>query len=128
MIPDRKNRDAWWAFLEGAPESVWNPSRPTEQGRKRGGGNHEGVFTTYSGQILPTPLMKPPATQQPSSVTPSDDGTPQKPRELTPMQLFYIDHVCLSLLDVAGTLTARLNPALLSSSYHVLYALVQLVS
>jgi len=55
MIPDRKNRDAWWAFLEGAPESVWNPSpRPTEKGKKRGGESHEGVFTPYSGHILPS--------------------------------------------------------------------------
>jgi len=71
--------------------------------------------------------MEPPATPQSSSVTPDDD-TPQKPRELSPTQLFHIDPVCLSLLDIAGSLTTCLNPALLSSSYHVLYALVQLVS
>lgn len=52
IIPDRKNRDAWWAFLEGAPESAWNPSRPAGRGKQRGGENHEGVPTPYPGQIV----------------------------------------------------------------------------
>ncbi|KAI0030538.1 hypothetical protein K488DRAFT_54047 [Vararia minispora EC-137] len=25
LTPDKMNRDAWWAFFAGAPESVWNP-------------------------------------------------------------------------------------------------------
>ena len=45
-------------------------------------------------------LMKRPAAQQSPSVIPSDGHTPGKPRELSSMQLFHIDHVCLSLLDV----------------------------
>jgi len=72
MIPDKKNRDAWWAFLEGAPESVWNASRP-KHGKQRGGESHG-------------------ADQLSPSVTPSDDDTPRKPRELSPIQLFQIDH------------------------------------
>lgn len=26
-MPDMKNRDAWWAFLTGRPESEWNPPK-----------------------------------------------------------------------------------------------------
>ena len=25
IIPDKKDRDAWWAFVSGEPETVWNP-------------------------------------------------------------------------------------------------------
>ncbi|KAJ3554405.1 hypothetical protein NM688_g3130 [Phlebia brevispora] len=27
LMPDRKDRDAWWAFLTGRPESEWNPPK-----------------------------------------------------------------------------------------------------
>ncbi|CAL1701147.1 unnamed protein product [Somion occarium] len=27
IIPDKKERDAWWAFLSGKPESEWNPPK-----------------------------------------------------------------------------------------------------
>jgi hypothetical protein len=63
MVPDKKSRDAWWAFLEGAPESVWNSSRPMKHGNERGEQLHG-------------------ATHQ----------LTQKPRELSPTQLFRIDH------------------------------------
>jgi hypothetical protein len=92
MIPDKKNRDAWWAFLEGAPESVWNPSRP-KRGKQRGGESHGGPFTPYLGLILPPNETL--ATQPSPSVTPSEDDTPRKPRELLLIQLLQIDHVCL---------------------------------
>ncbi|KAI0308653.1 hypothetical protein OF83DRAFT_1288892, partial [Amylostereum chailletii] len=35
LYPDKKDRDAWWAFLSGAPESVWNPPRTAKQGKQR---------------------------------------------------------------------------------------------
>ena len=34
MVPEKKNRDAWWAFLEGAPESVWNPPKRAGRGKE----------------------------------------------------------------------------------------------
>jgi hypothetical protein len=97
MIPDKKNRDAWWAFLEGAPESVWDPSRSMKHGKQRRGEGHGGAFTQYLGLIIPP--NETPATQWSPSVTPPDDDTPRKPRELFPTQLFQIDHVCLFLLS-----------------------------
>ncbi|KAF7798895.1 hypothetical protein EIP86_010123 [Pleurotus ostreatoroseus] len=27
LMPDRKDRDAWWAFLTGRPEAEWNPPK-----------------------------------------------------------------------------------------------------
>ena len=36
LVPEKKNRDAWWAFLEGAPELVWNPPK-TGRGKERVG-------------------------------------------------------------------------------------------
>ncbi|KAI0254667.1 hypothetical protein BJV78DRAFT_1279781 [Lactifluus subvellereus] len=67
MIPDKKNRDAWWAFLEGAPESVWNPPRSAKHGKEHAG--------QWRG-----------ATQQPPCATPAE------PRELSPTLLFQLDH------------------------------------
>ncbi|KAI0774052.1 hypothetical protein C8Q74DRAFT_1217954 [Fomes fomentarius] len=31
LIPDKKERDLWWAFLAGRPESEWNPPRKPKQ-------------------------------------------------------------------------------------------------
>ena len=35
MVPEKKDRDAWWAFLEGAPESVWNSPKMVGRGKSR---------------------------------------------------------------------------------------------
>jgi hypothetical protein len=73
MIPDKKNRDAWWAFLEGAPEFVWNPPRSMKHGNEHSGQWHGGPFNI---------VLK--------------DDTTQKPRELSPTELFQLDHVCFT--------------------------------
>ncbi|TFK92826.1 hypothetical protein K466DRAFT_538980 [Polyporus arcularius HHB13444] len=31
MMPDRKERDLWWAFFAGRPESEWNPPKKPKQ-------------------------------------------------------------------------------------------------
>ena len=31
LIPDKKERDLWWAFLAGRPESEWNPPKKPKQ-------------------------------------------------------------------------------------------------
>ncbi|PIL36928.1 hypothetical protein GSI_00618 [Ganoderma sinense ZZ0214-1] len=31
LMPDRKERELWWAFLAGRPESEWNPPKKTKQ-------------------------------------------------------------------------------------------------
>jgi hypothetical protein len=90
MMPDRKNRDAWWAFLEGAPESAWNSSRPGKRGKEHGGQLHGSAFALHPQPILPPDYLL--AIHQPPRVT------PQQPRELSPTLLFQLDHVRLSLL------------------------------
>jgi hypothetical protein len=91
-MPDKKNRDAWWAFLEGAPESVWNPPRSMKHGNEHSGQRHGGPFTLYSKLILPP--NDPSATHQSLSVNLLHGDATQKPRELSPTQLFQLDHVC----------------------------------
>lgn len=71
LIPEKKNRDAWWAFLEGAPESVWNPPK-TGRGKERV--EQSGIDAQ---QLCDTP--------------PSDTAV-RKPRELSPTLLFQVDH------------------------------------
>lgn len=34
-IPDRKERDHWWAFLSGRPESEWNPPKKPKKQNNR---------------------------------------------------------------------------------------------
>jgi len=83
-------------FLEGAPESVWNPPRSNE--------------AWASGQLawryvhivlkLILPSNDPSAIHQPPSVTPysDNDTTPEAKRAYSPTQLFQLDHVCFPLL------------------------------
>lgn len=35
-MPDKKERDLWWAFLAGKPESEWNPPKQIKSSVKRG--------------------------------------------------------------------------------------------
>lgn len=72
MVPEKKSRDAWWAFLEGAPESVWNPPKIAGQGKDR------------VGQCSI-------AAQQLRDTSPSNTA-PWRPRELSPAMLFQVDH------------------------------------
>ncbi|THH16443.1 hypothetical protein EW146_g4209 [Bondarzewia mesenterica] len=38
LMPDKKERDAWWEFLAGSPSSVWDPPHVTKQAKPKGGG------------------------------------------------------------------------------------------
>ncbi|KAH9482756.1 hypothetical protein JR316_0004856 [Psilocybe cubensis] len=35
LMPDKKDRDMWWAFLSGQPESEWNPTKKAKNKSKR---------------------------------------------------------------------------------------------
>lgn len=63
-----------------------------KHGIEHNGQRHGGPFTLCSNQIPPPD--DPSAIHQPPSVTPLDDDATQKPRELSPTQLFQLDHVC----------------------------------
>lgn len=36
LMPEKKDRDAWWSFLSGAPASVWDPPRQPKAVKKMG--------------------------------------------------------------------------------------------
>ncbi len=36
-MPGKKEREFWWAFLSGKPESEWNPPKKPKQNKKRKG-------------------------------------------------------------------------------------------
>src|ERR1700733_7803407 len=35
LMPEKKERDLWWAYLAGKPESDWNPPKPPRQNTKK---------------------------------------------------------------------------------------------
>jgi hypothetical protein len=35
QLPDKRDRDKWWQFLKGAPESVWNPPKRPKVDKER---------------------------------------------------------------------------------------------
>lgn len=47
LIPDRKERDHWWAFLNGRPESEWNPPKKpkgqNKQNQRYGDSTRDGM-------------------------------------------------------------------------------------
>ncbi|KAJ2931605.1 hypothetical protein H1R20_g5530, partial [Candolleomyces eurysporus] len=42
-MPDKRERDLWWAFLEGKPESEWNITKTSKKKQKRQGKNQLGM-------------------------------------------------------------------------------------
>jgi len=40
-MPDKKDRDAWWLFLSGAPASEWDPPRQPKGKKKQKHGRDE---------------------------------------------------------------------------------------
>ncbi|THG98869.1 hypothetical protein EW026_g3398 [Hermanssonia centrifuga] len=43
VIPDRKDREAWWAYLTGRPESEWNPPKKVKGQNARNQGYGRGM-------------------------------------------------------------------------------------
>lgn len=39
-MPDKSERDLWWAFLSGKPETEWNPPKKPKKQNKRRKGMH----------------------------------------------------------------------------------------
>ena len=40
IIPEKKERDLWWAYLAGKPESDWNPPKKSKQSAKPNSSKH----------------------------------------------------------------------------------------
>ena len=107
-MPDKGERDLWWAFIEGRPESDWNPpKRPqlrkkaTKRRRMRAfsddsldGPDERDQWNVYDArevQLLDPsePLETPLPLETPSASSP----TQKRPREPTPSLLRRVDHV-----------------------------------
>ena len=63
-MPEMKDRDAWWSFLSGRPESEWNaPKKPKKQNKRDqrygsyggdgGGGGMRSFLSEYEVQYTP---------------------------------------------------------------------------
>ncbi|TEB35775.1 hypothetical protein FA13DRAFT_1788379 [Coprinellus micaceus] len=59
LMPEKKERDLWWAFLEGRPETEWNVS--SKQSKKKAQGKRSGhglrAWADESGQEEPTGIV-----------------------------------------------------------------------
>ena len=42
-MPDKRERDLWWAFLEGRPESEWNITKTSKKKQKKQGARQIGM-------------------------------------------------------------------------------------
>lgn len=60
LLPDKKDRECWWAFLQGLPESEWNPpKRPkVDKERRRQHGRSRDTDASTEGW---TPVHPPPS-------------------------------------------------------------------
>ena len=80
-MPDRKERDQWWAFVSGKSEMEWNPpKKPPKQRRIKRTVAPEPVAEASSHEAAVEPLEEP-------------DPVKLKPRILTPTLLQHIDEV-----------------------------------
>lgn len=110
-MPDKKDREAWWDFICGAPESVWNkpPSKRSIKPKRKSGGGLQGELDPSDPDVAaagwqivqsspqPIPDNDPPAlTTSTSDPAPAElTSTPSSPREPTPTLILSMDHVRL---------------------------------
>lgn len=120
IMPDKRDRDCWWAFLAGKSEAEWNPPKKPKmiKARDRYGRamrgyseepgpdiqeetwrvNEEGevelAVATDPTDSLPTPSGSP--------APPESISTKLKPREPTPALLRHIDEVSVFLSHLAA--------------------------
>ncbi|KAI6130371.1 survival motor neuron interacting protein 1-domain-containing protein [Pisolithus croceorrhizus] len=120
LIPEKKDRDAWWKFLAGHPESEWSPTSRAESRKKSKSIHHAPVvpeslrnagqgFDTVPSRVqttgddaqallnLPPQVMTEPsdsnlATPMPHDIQGQQEDVKLIPREATPNQLRGIDH------------------------------------
>ena len=116
-MPDKRERDCWWMFISGRPETEWNPpKKPKSEASFRRGRryspqyspefaeddtvqetwhiNNEGEVELQGDAVesLPTPSGTPAPPDLPESIT-----RDQSPREPTPSVVSQLDHVGLHI-------------------------------
>ncbi len=77
-MPDRKERDHWWAFLNGRPESEWNPpkkpKKPNTRNDRYGAGPSRIHSNPYEVDVLDYAV-----SMDPTESLPTPSGTPVPP-------------------------------------------------
>ena len=141
-MPDKKDREAWWDYICGAPESVWNkpPSKRSTKPKRKGGGGAQGELdpsdpdVVAAGWQIVQPPSQPMLDIQNSTLSGFDSTpapaestlTPSGPREPTPTLVLPMDHVRLEILFArvyADRVIAHGDPP-----HHVLHVLDQSIS
>jgi Survival motor neuron (SMN) interacting protein 1 (SIP1) len=122
VIPDKKDRESWWAFLAGKPEAEWNRPKKTKAAKNKD--RFRGGMRSFSeeqddpsdrteiwsinedGDVEPIAETKPRKTSDTPPPFPDHDTEieslepHQKPREPTPSLLQHIDGVCVSMFHI----------------------------
>ena len=118
-MPELRARDLWWAFLDGKPESEWNPLKQPKAAKH---GNKRRRMQAFSDDDLDYGPEQLAQKETPASASdrrlaqsfsdedldygsehpPSERENPtnasdRRPREPTPSIMGFIDHVCFLL-------------------------------
>lgn len=134
VIPEKKDRDAWYAFLAGLPESEWNPPKKPKvsKARDRYGrvmrGFSEDQVSTQSDEtwrVNEEGEVEMAVTADPSESLPTPSGSPApqqstSPREPTPHLLKYIDDVRFRFDNRACANQLAENLTSFANVFHVL--------
>ncbi|KAH7887594.1 survival motor neuron interacting protein 1-domain-containing protein [Phlebopus sp. FC_14] len=115
VMPEKKDRDAWWKYLAGFPESEWSLKLRTSSSRKKSSSLHcmrafpetaemqprdsgAGLHPDLSPDVVQSSVVQDPVCRaSPASATASyaeniQDNDPMEYREVTPSHLRKIDH------------------------------------
>ncbi|KAI0751527.1 hypothetical protein C8Q80DRAFT_1157788 [Daedaleopsis nitida] len=84
LVPDKKERDLWWAFLAGRPESEWNPPKKPKQ-PKLSRWQQRTVHNVRGG--MPEDVSLPYDVGESSYVVPESTSSPAPSGEVLPSDL-----------------------------------------
>jgi hypothetical protein len=93
-MPDKKDRDLWWAFLSGRPEEEWNPPKKPKIHKTRQRLQPTRAFAGDDETVLLYGVPQTDIAVQ-GSPAPDEQLMPQfLPREPLPSLVKCIDEVC----------------------------------
>lgn len=141
LTPDMKERDLWWAFLAGRPESEWNPpKKPKKQKNVREprydshGDNYGGGMRSFRSEyevqydnttpdlsyVMDAGTGEMPITPHPSQSLPTPSGTPAPTESALPADNNGASSgVSSSTSDTANVVQPEPTPRLLRQFDHV---------
>lgn len=93
-MPDKKDRDLWWAFLSGRPEREWNPPKKPKIHKMHQRLQPTRAFAGDDETVLLYEVPQNDGAVQ-GSAAPDEQLIPQfLPREPLPSLVKFIDEVC----------------------------------